>query len=194
MVYVKPSAKFAVSEDNTEYGWAYVVTENNVGPYMQTNYYTDGSLQGWDYSKSVVPLYYDEVAVAANDILGINTIPDLTQADEVYSLPMTFNASKVIDWNNAHMIVMVINMKTGYIENAVRKSFATVGVRSIETDSNTHIQASNGAITLISGEKVDIFTVSGVKMGSLTTGGKMYVNKGIYLAKTKNKTYKLFVK
>lgn len=194
MIYVNPSVKFAVSEDNTEYGWAYVVTEDNVGPYVQVSYYTDGSLPGWDYTDPAVIMYYDEVAVAANNIMGINTIPASTEAEKEYSLPMTFDGTKVQNWENAHIIVMVINMKTGYVENAARKSLATVGVESISTDSAIRLQASNGMITLVSGEKADIFTLAGVKVGTLSAGEHMFVNNGIYLAKTNGKTYKLIVK
>ncbi|MDE6027569.1 MAG: hypothetical protein K2G23_05825, partial [Muribaculaceae bacterium] len=131
MAYVNPTVKFAISEDNTEYGWAYVVTEDNVGPYNQTNYYTDGSLSGWDFSENPVNIYYDEVAVGAAHILGKNALPASIEAEKTYSLPMTFDVPGVQNWDNAHLIVMVLNMKTGYIENAVRKSFAQNSIKGI---------------------------------------------------------------
>lgn len=194
MVYVKPSVKFAVSENNTEYGWAYVITEDNVGPYPQTNYYTNGTLPGWDYTESIVMTYYDEVACAANSILGVNAIPAITEAEEVYSLPMTFDASNVKDWNKVHIIVMIINMKTGYIENAVRKSFASVGVNTTNASEENLLNVKDSTITLVAGTKTEIYTVSGVKIGNLNSGECIKVPAGIYLAKTGNRTQKLLVR
>lgn len=194
MVFVKPTVQFAVPEDDTQYGWAYVITENNIGPYVQTNYYRDGTLEGWDYTDPNVVMMYDEVAVAADHILGITSIPAQTAAGDTYTLPMTVDASRVKDFDNAQMIVMIVNMKTGYIENAVRRPFKESGAERVAADSNIRLQARDGKITLAAGDQADIYTLSGVKAGSLRTGEQMSVAGGIYLVRAAGTTYRLVVR
>lgn len=191
------SVEFAVPEEDTEYGWAFVITENNVGPYEQANYYNKpGALDGWDYTDPYVEMIYDEVACEALTIMGNNTIPANTEEGKEYSESMVIEATNVKDFDNAYLIVMVINKKTGYVENAVKKSITGKnGVEGVESDSaDMMLLVENGQISLVSGNDVEVYSLAGVKVGTLKAGASIKVEKGIYVAKSNGAARKLLVK
>ena len=194
MLTVTPEARFAVDENNASYGWAFMVTEDHVGPYMQTNYYTDGSLEGWDETEAEVRMYFDEVAVAGEYIMGSSDVlPAAISASESYSLPMTINCSKVKNWENAHIIAAIINLKSGYVENAVRKSLNQTGVGAVAAEQSA-VTVDNGIISLTAGEHADVYNVAGARVASLTNGQRTNVGSGIYIVVADGKSTKVIVR
>lgn len=191
-----PSVVFAASENDTEYGWAYVITEDNVGPYLQTNYYTvEGSLEGWDETKEYVLMTYDEVAAAAESVMGDYDLPTTIEAGNPYTQDAELNAQNVNDFTYAHLIAMVINKTTGYIENATKVSLSDyTGIKSINSNEAAKFEITNGKVTMISGEKAIIYSSAGLQLGILKAGDSIDLAKGIYVIKTGKSAEKLFIK
>ncbi len=189
------SVEFVVAENDTEYGWAYVITEDNVGPYMQSSRYTEGQLEGWDSDKQYVLMTFDEVACAAEDVMGNFNIPTDTEAGINYSQNVKLKAENVKDFNNAHIIAMVINKTTGYIENASKMSLAGYsGVESRKNESKINLEVINKQVKLLSDEKATIYSPSGMFIDTLKTGESIMLEKGIYIVRAGKNTIKLQVK
>lgn len=120
---VKAQAEFAIPVSG-EYGFCYVLTEDNVGPYSQTNYFspsygTGMKLDWWDEQPASVSTYYDHTARYIYPFRGLQgSIPADIVADMLYDHEATLPTNSVTNLDNAHIIVMVINRTTGRIENA----------------------------------------------------------------------------
>lgn len=193
MILVDADVTFAVDEENADYGWAYVVTENNVGPYMQTNYYDDGSLEDWDYTDYQVLMKYNEVARVAEYIFGNpESVPATIKAGEKYEMPMTIDCKAVKKIENSNVIVMMINRKTGYIENAVQMSYDTItAVEGVAADGS--VKVAKGIVSAF-GTAAELFTLEGAKVANLANGQSVAVANGLYIVRANGKAYKILVK
>ncbi len=132
---VDSEATFAFSEEVGEYSVAYVVTEDEVGPYMQNNSYSgwDEDMDGWESLPSVVPTYYDFLARGISDFDGTPLYVDGgIEAGKSYGHSDKVNLVKVRDINKLTLIAMLINDKTGCIENAVRMPLTELEINSVE--------------------------------------------------------------
>lgn len=129
-ITVDAEAEFAIPTSG-EYGFCYVLTEDNVGPYDQTNYFSPSagygaSLEWWDtQSNPVEGVYYDHIARYIYPFLGLKgSLPDNIAADTKYSHTASLQTNKVSDINNCNIIVMVVNRASKRIENAVMKHYS----------------------------------------------------------------------
>ena len=115
---------FGISEPNATYRLAYVITEDEVGPYNQSNYYSYLSqnmpLEGWQDKEPYVSTMYNDVARAISSYNGTaNSIPASVTAGEPVTHRGSVSSTAVKNYKNAHYIALLINTTTGYIENAV---------------------------------------------------------------------------
>ena len=120
---VDSEISFAFSEEDGTYSVAYVVTEDGVGPYPQSNSYSGAEYEmgGWETLPSVVPTYYDFLARGISDFDGTPLNPEGgIDAAETYTHSDKVNLVKVRDMSRLAVVAMLINDKTGRIENAVR--------------------------------------------------------------------------
>lgn len=137
---VKASAEFAIPVEG-EYAFSYVLTEDNVGPYDQTNYYSPAygtglTLEWWDEQPQQVSTLFGAVARQIYSFRGIKgSIPASVQTGGKYEYSGTLQTNLVKDINNCHVILMVVNRTTGRIENAVSVPYGkTSAIESVETE------------------------------------------------------------
>lgn len=140
---VDSEVSFAFSEEEGAYSVAYVVTEDGVGPYMQSNSYSGAEYEmgGWESLPSVVPTYYDFLArgissfdgTPLNPLLGIDAGRVYTHSDKVYLV-------KVRDMSRIAVIAMLINDKNGMIENADRIPIADLNTVESVSSGNSHAE------------------------------------------------------
>ncbi len=121
-IYAKVT--FGISEPNATYRLAYVITEDEVGPYNQSNYYSYLSqnmpLEGWQDKEPYVSTIYNDVARAISSYNGTaNSIPASVTAGEPVTHRGSVSSTAVKNYKNAHYIALLINTTTGCIENAV---------------------------------------------------------------------------
>lgn len=136
---VKSETVFALDEDAADYRVAYVVTENHVGPNMQWNYYTGGAsgvMGGWEKLGGEVETYHNHFARAISNFHGDEgSIPAEIEAGKTYEYTGTVDLSQVTDINNIEVIALVINEKTGAIENGVTATpYDIAGVEVVAAD------------------------------------------------------------
>lgn len=130
-ITVDAETEFAISTSG-DYAFSLVLTEDNVGPYSQTNYYSPetaggsaGKLEWWDEQPYTVKnVYYDHVARYNNAFRGTKgSIPANIVADTKYRYTGTIQTNTVADINKCHVIALIINRTSNRIENAVMVHF-----------------------------------------------------------------------
>lgn len=137
---IKAAARFAVDTDNADnrYGIAFSLTEDGMGPYLQTNYYAgnrNGPMGGWERKGTAVPMVYDEVLrVYAGGLEGFGEIfPAQIKAEQVYEFETIVDCSD-IDSENFFLTALIIDSPTREILNALQISATKSAVRDIYTD------------------------------------------------------------
>ncbi len=141
-VNVEASAEFALGITG-DYAFAYVLLEDEVGPYSQTNYYSPAydsgmELEWWDQQGPSVSMLYNSVARYIYSFNGVkNSIPATIEAGQSYTHNGAVATNAVSNIYNCSLVLMVINRKTGRIENAVKVPVTdATGIESVEADLN----------------------------------------------------------
>lgn len=167
---------FALPEHEAEYAVAYVVTEDNVGPYMQYNEYSGSAtdMDGWENLPSPTETYFDFLARGISEFDGTSDgIPAIIVPGTKYRHSDKVSLKKVRDSKKLHVVAILINSRTGCIENGTRITVSSdAGVQHIETDGYD--------------SEVEYYDLSGRRIyGEL--------EQGIYIRRKGSKTNKIVV-
>lgn len=178
-VEVESETVFGFSDSETvEYRLAYVVTEDNVGPYKQANYYSnptavdnpDDLMNWWVHQSSPVEVMFNEVARAIYSYDGVEgLLPKAVTEGETYKTKYTLTVpDNVKDLSNVRIVTLLLDTRTGEILNADLCSLSDIpdtSISNITTDDN---------------KRHDIFNSLGMKVGTDTTPAKG-LRKGLYI-------------
>lgn len=178
-VEVESETVFGFSDSETvEYRLAYVVTEDNVGPYMQNNAYSNPSAEDnpddlmnwWVHQDSRVTMTFNEVAREIFDYNGVEgLLPRGVVEGETYKTKYTLTVpDNVKDLSNVRIVTLLLDTTTGEILNADLCSLSDIpdtSISNITTDDN---------------KRHDIFNSLGMKVGTDTTPAKG-LRKGLYI-------------
>ena len=138
-VVIRTTTRFAQDMDG-EFRIAYAVTENNVGPYLQSNYYSGVGYEmgGFENEASYVRMLHDHVARSISTLDGEpGSVPENPLGKTDYEYTYTLHLPDNIDnKENIELIVLLINQTTGEIENADVKIFAAVNPKGTTGISN----------------------------------------------------------
>lgn len=175
-VAVNTETTFGFSDNgSTEYRIAYVVVEDNVGPYYQANYYSDPNaaddpnnlVNWWVHQDSYVEMTYNDVARTIYDYEGIaGLLPKEITEGETYKCQYTLTLpDNVQNVKNLKIVTLLIDTSTGEILNADRTTIAG------DYDAT--------AIQTIKAVKTDapVYTLSGQQVSRDSLKSK----KGIYI-------------
>ena len=129
-VTVKTATTFGFSEDgNADFRIAYVVIEDNVGPIMQYNFYSDPTnpddpndyMNEWYKKGSPVEMRLNDVARGIYpDLNGTEgSVPTSVVAGQPYEYEYTFDLpDNIQDKKNIRIVTLLIDNKSGEIMNA----------------------------------------------------------------------------
>lgn len=180
-VVIDSSIEFAMAQTRANYKLAFVIAENGVGPYPQSNYLAGSKEPGageWAKYPAQTPWKFDEVGRYIKDAWGINgSVPSTIAA---YS-PVTYSTSIPVsrNWklNNCYVVAMLLNSqgnvvnsaKVDSIENAAAgvegiagdveesfKVFNLQGVKVLETKDASAVKALPAGIYIVNGKKTYI--------------------------------------
>lgn len=179
------------------YGVAVVVTEDNVGPYMQTNYYAGGSLgemDGFEKQPAKVLLTYNDVARDIFDWTGNTAAVPSTieaEADNIYEREISL--ANVGDPANAHVIALLIDTATQQIETGASCRFSSLGASVSPRESGWKVSGSNGTLH-VAGDDVDnvrVYSLSGALCAEMEGPGAADLPHGVYVVavETKGETF-----
>jgi len=195
MVSVKAKAKFAGDETDADYRVSLVVSEDNVGPYMQENYYANnamGECGGFENLPSKTKLIYNDVVRYTDNFDGVEgAFPSTIIKDTEYEYEQSIQLNGVKDDSLAYITALLINGKTGIIENAVRKKVSDFNAININVADNNApvINVLNGCITVSGADSYSVHTISGIDVTGMKT-----VSPGIYIVKADNTVRKVVVR
>lgn len=133
---------FDYTDAADRYTLAFAITEDNVGPYLQHNYFAgeDVDMHGWQNMDEDASTIYNDVARQYATNRGITgSIPATVVAGEKYDFEYKMNmVSAIKDTDNIHGVVYIINKATGVVENvtSVKKVGGTSGIEDIDAAAN----------------------------------------------------------
>ena len=128
-VAVHTATEFAFNDtDGSRYQIAYVIVEDNVGPYSQKNEYSapgsshsDHYMDWWVHQEYYVSMMYNHVARGIyGDENGVSgSIPATIAKEKSYSYDYTITLpDNIVDKKNIRMITLLLDTKTNEILNA----------------------------------------------------------------------------
>ncbi|MDE5786756.1 MAG: hypothetical protein K2H98_09510, partial [Duncaniella sp.] len=122
-INTKTTFSFDYTDGDQYFILAYGITEDNVGPYTQNNGYSgeSGVYPGnWQNQPVSVQLVYNDVARQLDRYSGVaGSIPAEIVYGEEYDYSHTLSLLNTInDFSKIHIVVYLLNRKTGAIENA----------------------------------------------------------------------------
>lgn len=145
-ITINATTRFAIDLTGGDYGLSFVITEDGVGPYKQTNYFSPESdyadygfvLEGWDDKPVEVEVTYNSIARNIYSFRGLKgSIPAEIKADTDYDYSASVQTNLVGNINNCNIIVMLVNRNSLRIENAVSIPYTEFSaINSIKADSS----------------------------------------------------------
>lgn len=193
-INAKTSVQFASGDPNAEFRIAFVIVEDSVKGYVQSNYYAGGAkgeMGGFENMGSSVSIPMNHVARGIYDYDGLdNSLPNVIEADTPYDYEMQIDLPKVQKTDYLHIIALLINGKSGMIENAAKSKIKVGTGLSYEKDINVHIWIDeNGNVVCSENEGViDVYDMNGLHVSN--SG----LERGVYIVKYTDSTEKTVVK
>lgn len=167
------------------YGIAWVITEDNVGPYNQKNGYagSDTPMGGFEDMGTYASVMFNDVARRIVDWKGNrNVLPAAMEAGKQYTVNRTVSLAEVAKVSNANVIALLIDTATGEIITGAKASLgASASVTEVaqrprlQVDGNTVSLGQDCAPTAI-------YSLTGSREALLQPGQSVTLPAGVYLA------------
>lgn len=189
---------FDMNNNNT-YALSFIVTEDEVGPYEQANYYSGGgNYSGWESKPNPVSMKFNDVARDIYTYKGIpNSVPSTISAYTPNEFAYTMSLSKVSNPDKINAIALLINKKTKVIENAVMlKPSQFTGIEStVDKADALSIKAGHGAVSITGDYNLaTVYTISGMKVAEVKATSHIALPAGFYIVKVDDTVKKVIVK
>lgn len=136
----------ALDDLGSNYRLAFIVTNNQVGPYEQQNAYAGTSMEKWGQLDEEVEMLFDHVAASGTNAMGIDILPAELKAGEAVRVTTTIDfddSPNITDGklDNCRFIVALVNAHNGQIENVAQ----TLTLANYEYGSITEISSEASA-------------------------------------------------
>lgn len=198
-VVVTSTSTLSINDSKSDLRVGYAVLEDNVGPYMQQNYYSGGShgeMGGFEDEPKVVLLTFNDVVRSYYGCEGIpGSIPSEVRKGEEYVHECRIPLTNVSNKEEVSVVAMLIDASTGAIINAAKQKHPTSAVSAIQADNSGKINIKGRTITLQETDaEAELFSVDGRIIKVLKPNVTTTVEPGIYIVKTGSGSVKLMVK
>lgn len=181
---------FVTDLPETNYRVAFVLTEDEVEGYSQSNNYYGGDpneVGEWATNGRTVSVNMQHVAREIFGFRGIeNSIPSSVKGDEPIKFTKTLEINNhVKNPDNLNVIALLFNTRTGLIENAaearVGKASAETAISDVRDSSTPNMTIANGTVSFDGfNGTVNVYTVDGKQVANKD------LKKGIYIVKASN--------
>lgn len=187
-VRVMVTTRFGYNVEESQYAIALVETEDNVGPYWQTNNYSGGEyMYGFESLGSRVSLMYNDVARAIYNWQGKpGSLPEAIQAGKTYqyeeTIPMVTEAAKHGD---ANLIALLIDRSTGEIVTAAKCKIDKIsGIGLVENAPAVKVHPTAGGVT-VEGEfdRAAVYGIDGSCKATIVVPGHVDLPAGLYVVR-----------
>ncbi len=185
------TATFGLDMQSANYRMAYVVLENEVGPYRQTNYFAGGAIGemgGWENKSSSESTLFDDVARNIFSYNGLeNSVPTTIEANKGYEYSCTASLSNVTNTDNIELVAMLLNATSGEIVNAVKIPASAIGafggVTDNVADGSVSITAGKGEIRIAGDcDNAAVYGIDG-RLVKASAESTINVPAGLYIVK-----------
>lgn len=193
-IQIMGNVNYALDMNSLNHNIAFVVLEDNLSGkqnnyfYMNTNPFFGKFGSGGEFGENAPIIQYVDVArkVPNNNFAGESgLIPVSVTADQPVAFNKVFSLPEnVSNWDNAKVVVMLIDANTERVLNAARLKFAagTAGINDATVSENgITISGENGSISVNGGSdlNVTVYDVSGsVISNANSTSGAVKVSTG----------------
>ena len=133
--------EFAGAADPSIYSLAYIITEDNVGPYTQKNDFPTGymgDMEGWESMPRYVEVTYNDVARTKVDVTDTEGIfPEAVEGGVTYRHRTAITLPEGVKGEDVNIIAVVLNKQTGLVENCTisrARSFSGIQAVTAPTD------------------------------------------------------------
>ena len=148
VIYATATTEFADNSSDANYALAFVLTQDNVGPYYQQNAFAggaNGEMGGWESKGRRVETMYNMVARYIDSEFGIEgSVPSKVEADKKYDYSVTMAVDEIekqtsdfipVNINDCYVIALLIDENSGVIVNGAQVSLkGQAGVEGILAD------------------------------------------------------------
>lgn len=175
---VSATSEFSIDTD-VEHLLSFVIVEDGLGPYDQTNYYSGGSygvMAGWEKKAKQEPTMYDDVPRVYKEFPGIKeSIPAAIEKYQQYDYTLKMPLRDV-KGTNYRLVGMITNGLTGEIVNACEIEIDEAGVENLaEGDEAIDIRVVEGDIIVTGAANVAVYTLDGRMVGTQDLGNGVYI-------------------
>lgn len=142
------TTQYSFDWTDSPYKVAFVITENNVGPYLQDNNFSGGqlgeTLEGWTDKPFNVLTFYDEVARDITDLYGIEgSVPSAISAQTPYTYSTELPLENIADLSNCRVIALIIDSEGKIVNGAKTSIEGLAGIKGIEPNAPEKIRVYN---------------------------------------------------
>lgn len=182
-IHATTTTTFVSVKNNPSYRLAFVLVENGVKGYTQTNYYSGGSTEmgGFENMSYYTSIDMNHVARQIYGFSGIaGSIPSKIEADEPLIYETTLDIpSTVQNSDNLKVVALLIDSDTGYIENAAEVAVTEpTGICDQHLASVVDLAIRNGQVVAQGFDgTIEVYTLSGVRVANNGLPHGVYVVK-----------------
>lgn len=174
-IKLSSSTEFSLDIFEADYSLAFVLTENNIGPFSQTNYFAGGAygeMDGWEKEGAKVPTYYNEVGRIIDNPFGIErSLPSVIKKGQIYSYNYEIPAEYAENIEECEVVALILDGETKGIVNAAKTKIGKeAGIEQLAQDN------ANGDLK--------IFTLQGLPVKGADINR---IPSGIYIINGKKK-------
>lgn len=195
-VVLNTYTRFAEGEENADYGVAYTVVEDNVGPYKQTNYPSGSDMDyyGFENEPNPVSLIFNDVARNCSNPLPIEgSIPSSTEANKIYEYSAAIDLKGVSNLENYRIVAMVIDRSTGFILNACEVSPQNPSGVDMVSNNDFRVMGGKGILNISNEVSANVYSTDG-RMVAKNVNGNILLPAGMYIVTAGNKSAKVIVR
>ena len=207
-VDVASAFNFSLSVDGAYYSVAYVLLENGIKGYLQSNYYGRGGgvFQSADqiaeedlrflFNEGKNGKYmptFNHVARSIKDVGGIQGVLDDVKIEQGVKVTHNYNIplpENVANKENLEVVVMLLDNFTGEIVTAKKVKIGDATAIENVTADVAEVVVANGAINVNGNGVVSLYTVDGKLVKSVDVNGSAVVStaglKGAYVVRVVN--------
>ena len=214
-ISVTSNVQFSLSHNSTPYRMAYVVVEDGVTGYKQTNYYNkdvlikqagwtqedvdalEDALQVYVNSPSIINMTFNDVARGIYDCLGIEgSFVGEIKANEAKTHEYTIQLpDNIKNKDNVRIVALLIREATGEIVNAqqVKIGGSITSINNMEISGfSASVEVNNGMLNITANEvaTAEIYSINGTQIMTASVNGSATLPvtglKGVYIVRVNN--------
>lgn len=197
-IKLSTESEFLFDREDADYAVGYVVVEDNVGPYVQSNSYAGSSYDycGFQDKPAEFEMTYNNVARNCSEPLPTESVfTGSISKGKKYNHDFDIDLFDVDDYDNYKVIALLIDNKSGEIMNASVAKRNVTGIANIEEEDSAFTAiGSKNRITIIGDAKVAVYSLDGQRIANDVCNATLNVEPGAYVVTDGCKSVKTLVK